>query len=84
MAKDAWAADEEPYCRHDPVTREIKCFWRVRHDVAHSRKLALFRSCMRHELEGRHYRTGDAVRDTIEVREAFAAAAHGCRRTEEA
>jgi hypothetical protein len=64
----------------DPVTGEKEVILRRRHNITRSPRLMAFRSCVRQHMEGRRFRTGDPVLDTVEVREAFAKAAHECAR----
>lgn len=80
MAKEgfAMAAPLEPYCRHDPVSGQLKCFYRVRHDRIRSPRLRDYDACMHQALEGREYRGHGAREDTRRVRQALREAAKAC------
>jgi hypothetical protein len=70
----------EPYCRHDPVTGQLRCFVRSRHAIAHSPRLVAFRGCVRRLLAGRRYRGHGPREDSREVRAALAQASRECSR----
>lgn len=83
MAKEgigSFSSMEEVYCRHDPVSGRVKCFFRKRHDVIRSPRLLGFDACMHEHLEGHHYRGHGAREDSILVRQAFTRASHECSR----
>lgn len=80
MAREGWTPPaEEPYLRRDPVTGQVKLFYRVRHDVDRSPALQARQACMREALAGRHFRGDGAREDTLDVRAAFREASETCR-----
>lgn len=79
MARDGWASQEEPYLRRDPVTGQVKLFYRVRHDVDRSPKVLAHQACMREEMDGRHFRGRGSRQDAETVRAAFREATEVCK-----
>jgi aspartate oxidase len=79
VAREDWVPQEEPYLRRDPVTGQVKLFYRVRHDVDRSPKLLAHQACMREEMAGRHFRGDGARQDTVDVRAAFREATAVCK-----
>lgn len=81
MAKEGFelAEEMEPYQYTNPVTGQHKIFFRKRHDVTHSLRLAAFERCMHVELEGKHYRGDGPKLDEEHVHEAFREAVAKCK-----
>lgn len=68
----------QPYMRRDPVTGRRRVYWRRRHDVTRSPTLRAFHACVAERLRGRQYRTGDARRASLMVRQALSEASKAC------
>ncbi|MHB1870795.1 MAG: hypothetical protein ACYCT1_08075 [Steroidobacteraceae bacterium] len=68
----------EPYCRHDPVTDQLRCYLRARHDVTRSQKVREYRRCVAAQTTGLRHRGQGARVDAIETRAALAAASRDC------
>ena len=80
MAKDFSLAEAlEPYCRHDPVSGQLRCYMRTTHDVTRSQRVRLMRRCVGAETRGLRHRGMGAVADTLATRRALAEAARVCR-----
>jgi hypothetical protein len=78
MAKAGIVLGFKPFTHTDPVTGEHKEFLRTAHSRQTSRRLKAFQKCVGGEMEGKVFRSGNAVQDSRAVRSAFAGAAKSC------
>lgn len=68
------------YDRRDPVSGETQTLARKPHSRQSSPNLKRFQRCMRSNLEGHTYRSGDARQNAQAVRQAVAQTAAQCSR----
>lgn len=73
------AEEYEPYRYTNPVSGQHKIFFRRRHDITRSPRMAAYERCMHVELEGKHYRGGTAKEDEEAVHKAFREAVAKCK-----
>ena len=78
MAKAGINIGFKPFQHRDPVSGETKTFLRPEHSRQSSPRLKNFQKCVRSQMEGKHFASGNPQENSRAIRSTFTQAAKSC------